>query len=178
MEESPPAMDCTTLALVDATESQSALPIAENKDSGVEPIISPEDTSPAAPPLQTFTNTEIFNILDDARQGICPPKDAIAVLLKTSHARSLMGAINSNPQWGIKLSDYSTVPQDSKLRSQREARLKSYATLGECPPEEFLLECQNDPMLKIQISRLAARQNWDIQRNIDHVKNFSPGYIP
>ncbi len=79
-----------------------------------------------------------------------------------------MGAITNNPQWGINLSDYSTVPQDftqnSKLRSQRETKLKSYAAMGEFPPNEFLQECQNDPELKIQLKRMAARENWDIQK--------------
>lgn len=76
--------------------------------------------------------------------------------------RPLMGVINLNPQWGINLSDYSTVPQDSKLRSQRETKLKSYAAMGECPPDEFLLECQSDPVLKIKIKRLAALEHWDM----------------
>jgi hypothetical protein len=75
-----------------------------------------------------------------------------------------MGAITNNPQWGIKLSDYSTVPQDftqnSLLRSQRLNRLKSYAAMGECPPDEFLQECQSDPVLKIQLKRMASLKLW------------------
>ena len=164
--------DCTTKkALVDEQEGQSALPIAENKDSGVEPRDCHEGLSSAAPavlPLQNLTNTEILDILDAANQGVCPSKEAIAVLLETRYARSLMGAITNNPQWGINLSHYSTVPQDftqnSKLRSERLNRLKSYAANCECPPDEFLLECQSDPVLRIQLSRLAARENWDIQK--------------
>ncbi len=158
-EDLPTATDCTTQRLVDATESQPALPVAEDKDSGVESIISPEGESSAAPyvpPLKILTNTEILNILDSANQGICPDKEAIAALLETPHARSLMGAITNNPQWGINLSDYSTVPQGSKLRQERLNRLKSYAARGECPPDEFLQECLLDPVLKIQLSRLAA----------------------
>jgi len=75
-----------------------------------------------------------------------------------------MGAITNNPQWGIKLSDYSTVPQDftqnSLLRSQRLSRLKSYAAMGECPPDEFLQECLTDPVLKIQLKRMASLKLW------------------
>ncbi|MEH1780259.1 MAG: hypothetical protein V7L26_14275 [Nostoc sp.] len=96
--------------------------------------------------------------------GVCPSKNAIAVLLETPHARSLMGAITNNPQWGIKLSDYSTVPQEfsqnSLLRSQRLNRLKSYAAMGKCPPDEFLLECQTDPVLAIQIKRMGLQKLW------------------
>ncbi len=160
-EESPVATDCTTLTLVDATESQSTSLLTENLSCGEEQKDFHEGESSAAPSvssLQTFTNTEIFNILDSANLGICPSKEAIAVLMKTPHARSLMGAITNNPQWGIKLSDYSTVPQDfsqnSKLRSDRLSRLKSYAREGECPPDEFLKECQSDPVLMIQLKRM------------------------
>ncbi|MHC5731629.1 MAG: hypothetical protein ACYTXY_47625, partial [Nostoc sp.] len=74
------------------------------------------------------------------------------------------GAITNNPQWGINLSDYSTVPQDftqnSKLRSQRLWRLKSYTAMGECPPDEFLQECQSDPVLTIQIKRMGLQKLW------------------
>ena len=186
LEESPTAMDCTTLALVDSASSQSATLSTENQVSGVEQKDLHEDTSSlrvrqfgidgnrqdsdcltVAQHEQNFTNTEILNILDAANQGVCPSLEAIAVLLKTPHARSLMGVINSNPQWGIKLSDYSTVPQDFKLRQERLNRLKSYAAIGESPPDEFLLECQSDPVLAIQILRMVARENWDIQRNTD-----------
>ncbi len=160
-EESPMAMDCTTLTLVDATEGQSASLLAENKDCGEEVKDCHEGESsaaPAVPSLQNLTNTEILDILDAANQGVCPDKEAIAALLETPHARSLMGAITQNPQWGINLSDYSTVPpdfsQNSKLRSHRLSRLKSYAAIGECPPEEFLQECQSDPVLAIQIKRM------------------------
>ncbi|MFN6540689.1 MAG: hypothetical protein RM021_030715 [Nostoc sp. EkiNYC01] len=168
-EDSPTANDCTTLTLVDATEGQSASLSTENQDCGEEVkdcSSGGSSAAPSVPPLQNLTNTEIFDILDSANLGICPPKDAIAVLMKTPHARSLMGIITNNPQWGIKLSNYSTVPQDfsqnSKLRSQRLNRLKSYALIGECPPDKFLQECQSDPVLKIQLSRLAAREYWDI----------------
>ncbi|MEH1788398.1 MAG: hypothetical protein V7L23_23140 [Nostoc sp.] len=161
-ESSPTATDCTTLALVDATQGQSALLSAENEISGVEVKDCHEGECSTAPLLQKLTNTEILNILDAANQGICPSKDAIAVVLKTPHARSLMGAITVNPQWGINLSDYSTVPQEiaqnSLLRSQRETKLKSYAAMGEFPPNEFLLECQNDPVLKIQLKRMGLHQ--------------------
>ena len=159
----PAATDSTTLALVETTQSQSALPMAEKEDPGEEPKIPHEDSSfaaPAVPPLQTFTNTEILDILDAANQGVCPSREAIAALLKTPHARSLMGVITNNPQWGINLSDYSTVPQGSKLRLQRLSRLKSYAAMEECPPDEFLLECQTDPVLKIKLKRMGLQKLW------------------
>ncbi len=41
----------------------------------------------------------------------------MAALLETPYARSLLGAITNNPQWGINLSDYSTVPQDFSQNS-------------------------------------------------------------
>jgi hypothetical protein len=78
--------------------------------------------------------------------------------------REVSWAQLNNPQWGIKLSDYSTVPQEfsqnSKLRSQRLNRLKSYAAMGECPPDQFLQECLSDPVLKIQLKRMASLKLW------------------
>ncbi|QKQ77907.1 hypothetical protein FBB35_22070 [Nostoc sp. TCL240-02] len=163
-QDLPMATDCTTLALVDTTQGQPTLLSAENEISGVAVKDCHEGECSAAPLLQKLTNSEILNILDSANQGVCPSKEAIAFLLETPHARSLMGAITSNPQWGIKLSDYSTVPQsftqNSLLRSQRETKLKSYAAMGECPPDEFLLECQSDPVLKIQIKRMTLQKLW------------------
>ncbi|MHC5819385.1 MAG: hypothetical protein ACYT04_26775 [Nostoc sp.] len=166
-EESPTAMNCTTLTLVDAPASQPTSLSTENQNSGEEVRDCHEGESsaaPAVPPLQNLTNSEILNILDAANQGVCPSLETIASLLKTPHARSLLGAITNNPQWGIKLSDYSTVPQEivqnSKLRSQRLWRLKSYAAMSQRPPEEFLQECQSDPVLAIHYARMASLKLW------------------
>lgn len=160
-EESPVATEETTLAFVDDAPSQPTSLSAENQNSGEEVKDSYEGESSAVPSVQheqILTNTEILNILDSANLGICPPKEAIAALLETPYARSLMGAITNNPQWGIKLSDYSTVPenitQNSKLRPQRLSRLKSYAAIDEYPPKEFLQECLTDPALKIQLTAI------------------------
>ncbi|MEH1777104.1 hypothetical protein [Nostoc sp.] len=160
-EDLPVAIDCTTLALVDSVQGQSTSLSVENEISGEEVRDCHEGDSSAAPavsPLKILTNTEILDILDAANQGVCPDKEAIAVLMKTPHSRSLMGAITNNPQWGINLSDYSTVPQSSKLRSQRLNRLKSYAANCECPPDEFLQECLSDPVLKIQLKRMGLQK--------------------
>ena len=48
-EDLPAAMDCTTLTLVDAAQSQSASLLAENQDCGVEPRDCHEGTCSAAP---------------------------------------------------------------------------------------------------------------------------------
>ncbi|WP_375495391.1 hypothetical protein [uncultured Nostoc sp.] len=167
LKESPTAMDCTTLTLVDAAPSQPTSLLTESQNSGVEVRDCHEGLCSAAPSVltkQILTNTEILNILDAANQGVCPHKETIAALLETPHARSLMGAITNNPQWGINLADYSTVPQEiaqnSKLRSQRLDRLKSYVAMSECPPEEFLQECQSDPVLTIQIKRMTLQKLW------------------
>ncbi|MBD2534353.1 hypothetical protein H6G97_34500 [Nostoc flagelliforme FACHB-838] len=52
LEESPTAMDCTTLALVDDAEGESALLLGEKQDCGVEPTISHEGICSAAPVAQ------------------------------------------------------------------------------------------------------------------------------
>ncbi|MEH2102578.1 MAG: hypothetical protein V7K76_23065 [Nostoc sp.] len=167
LEDSPMATDCTTLALVDEPEGQPTSLSTENQVSGVEVKDCHEGTSSAAPavlPLQILTKIEISDILDAANLGICPSLEAITALLETPHARSLLGAITNNPQWDIKLADYSTVSaqgvQNRELRSGRLNRLKSYATMGECPPDEFLQECQSDPVLAIQIKRMALQKLW------------------
>ncbi|MBN3951957.1 MAG: hypothetical protein HWQ38_38025 [Nostoc sp. NMS7] len=173
-QESPTVMDCTTRRRVDDAPSQFTTFTAENQNSGVEPkdchvrAASRREgvcsAAPGVPALQNLTNSEILNILDAANQGVCPDKGAIAALLETPHSRSLMAAITNNPQWGINLSDYSTVPQqiaqNSKLREQRLSRLKSYAAMGECPPDEFLQECLSDPVLKIHYARMASLKLW------------------
>ncbi|MEH2029794.1 MAG: hypothetical protein V7K67_08980 [Nostoc sp.] len=165
-EDLPMATDCTTLALVDSVQGQSTSLSVENEISGEEVRDCHEGFSSAAPSVltkQILTNSEILNILESANLGICPSLDAIAVLMKTPHSRSLMGAITNNPQWGINLSDYSTVPQSSKLRSQREAKLKSFATRQEQPPSDFLQECLDDPLLRIKLKRLSLTHKWNIQ---------------
>ncbi|WP_242059366.1 MULTISPECIES: hypothetical protein [Nostoc] len=52
LEELPVAMDCTTLALVDAVPSQPAPLLAENQDCGVEAIFPHEGACSAAPVAQ------------------------------------------------------------------------------------------------------------------------------
>ncbi len=55
----PVAMDCTTLALVDAAPSQSTSLSAKNQDCGVEAIFPYEGTCSAAPVAQNeFSNKE------------------------------------------------------------------------------------------------------------------------
>lgn len=62
---------------------------------------------------------------------------------------------------------YSLTPQSRQillkilaLRSERLNRLKSYALIGECPPDELLKECQSDPVLAIQIKRMGLQKLW------------------
>ncbi|WP_341530189.1 hypothetical protein WKK05_13380 [Nostoc sp. UHCC 0302] len=53
-EELPVVTDCTSLALVDAVQGQSALLLGENQDCGVEPKDCHEGTFSAAPVAPNF----------------------------------------------------------------------------------------------------------------------------
>jgi hypothetical protein len=156
LEELPTAMDCTTLALVDAVQSQSASLLAENQDSGVEPRDCHEDTCSAAPVAQneeylssaianqtqeeveqnnsaslsgenqvsgfeqkdcdegtcsaapvSLTQSEIFEWLDRANVGECPPLCIIQYLLDSKYYASMRATITKfEKQWNICVVNY------------------------------------------------------------------------
>lgn len=122
-----------------------------------------KDSTPAAPcggSVVELNTEEIFQYLDEASRGICPPKDAIAQILNTPYNATIRSAIARNPQWGIKISgnaiveDAVSIPENSMLREDRKRSLKSYSLLKECPPIEFLKACWSDPPLRIIIKQL------------------------
>ncbi|WP_256875247.1 hypothetical protein [Nostoc sp. C052] len=153
-EELPAVTDCTTLALVEAVQGESALLLAEkqdcgdeavvshggdssaapvaqnefsskeaiahqkiepsrpsasllaeNEDCGVEPTISHEGTCSAAP--VSLNQSEIFEWLDRANVGECPPLWVIQYLLDSKYYASMRATISKfEKQWNISVVNY------------------------------------------------------------------------
>ncbi|MEH2231088.1 MAG: hypothetical protein V7K71_15950 [Nostoc sp.] len=161
--ELPTAMDCTSLALVDAAPSQpvpllaekqdygveaifphegtcSAAPVAQNEfsskeaiahqkiepshpsasllaekqDCGVEPTISHEEPSSAAP--VSLNQSEIFEWLDRANVGECPPLWVIQYLLDSKYYASMRATISKfEKQWNLSVVNYQVQKSSEAL---------------------------------------------------------------
>ncbi|MEH2393862.1 MAG: hypothetical protein V7K21_20085 [Nostoc sp.] len=152
-EESPTATDCTTLALVDTASSQPALLSAENQNSGDSRGDCHEGTSSAA--AKTLTQSEIFDWLDRADVGVCPPLWVIQYLLDSKYYASMRASITKFEQkWNVSVIDYqATLKEENEvdcnkaraarkeLRKERESKLKLASMSGDNPGLDFLLEC-------------------------------------
>ena len=104
-EELPVATDCTTKELVDATESQPTSLLAENQNSGVEQKDCHEGLSSSAP--VSLNQSEIFEWLDRANVGECPPLDVIQYLLDGKYYTSMRASITKfEQQWNVSVVDY------------------------------------------------------------------------
>ncbi|HYX18049.1 MAG TPA: hypothetical protein VE944_27535 [Nostoc sp.] len=104
-EELPAVMDCTTLALVDALLCQSTSLSAENEISGVEPKNSPDGVCSVG--AKTLTQSEIFDWLDRADVGECPPLWVIQYLLDSKYYANIRASISKfEQQWNVSVVDY------------------------------------------------------------------------
>ncbi|MEH1808471.1 hypothetical protein [Nostoc sp.] len=105
LEELPVAMDCTTKQLVDASPSQPASLSIESQDSGVEQKDCHQGLSSAG--AKTLTQNEIFDWLDRANVGECPPLDVIQYLLDGKYYRNMRASITKfGQQWNVSVVDY------------------------------------------------------------------------
>ncbi|NEU83165.1 hypothetical protein [Nostoc sp. UIC 10630] len=233
LEELPVAKDCTSLALVDAASSQSALLLAENQDYGVEPRECDEGACSAAPVAQnefsgkeaitnqtqgqveqgqfaslsgenrvsgfeprecdegacsaapvSLNQSEIFEWLDRANLGECPPLSVIQYLLDSKYYASMRASISKfEKQWNLSVVNYQVqkssealltavrgasrredIAVRSKARLLRMEKLKMASLVGENPGFDFLQQCWNDdPALQIVIKKLLAKfSQWGI----------------
>jgi hypothetical protein len=121
-EDSPVAIDCTSLPLVDAVQGESALLIGESQDCGVEAIFPHGDTCSAASVAQnqfslnsaianqapvSLNQSEIFEWLDRANLGECPPLWVIQYLLDSKYYASIRATISKfEKQWNISVVNY------------------------------------------------------------------------
>nr|WP_223278518.1 hypothetical protein [Nostoc sp. 'Peltigera membranacea cyanobiont' 232] len=153
----------------------SASLLAENQDCGVEPTISHEGTSSAAP--VSLSQSEIFEWLDRANVGECPPLWVIQYLLDSKYYASMRATISKfEKQWNISVVNYQVQESSeglfttediairSKARLLRMEKLKMASLVGENPGFDFLQQCcHDDPSLQIVIKKLLVKfPQWGI----------------
>lgn len=158
-----------------AEQSNSALLSGENQVSGFEPKDCDEEPSSAAP--VSLNQSEMFEWLDRANLGECPPLWVIQYLLDSKYYASMRATISKfEKQWNISVVNYQVQKSSealftaeniairSKARLLRMEKLKMASLVGENPGFEFLQECwNNDPALQIVIKKLLVKfPQWGI----------------
>jgi hypothetical protein len=148
-EELPTVTDCTSLALVDAVQGESAFLEGENQNCDVEPkdchvraASRREGTYSAAPVAQNEQTTLIG-------ENKVPGDE------NTTHHQHTLSAApdHNNEKWSSE-----GIVTRLKARPKRMDKLKMAEILGEKPDFEFLYECWNDdPALQIVIKKLLAK---------------------
>ncbi|MEH1770977.1 MAG: hypothetical protein V7L27_29710 [Nostoc sp.] len=167
LEELPVAMDCTTLALVDDAQSQSALLLAEDQDCGVEPKDCHEGACSATPVAQNEFPSTLA--IANQTQGQVEQGNPTSVLVENSVSGGEVKAVDEgtcsaapvpNPEkWS-----HEAIVARASARPERMQKLKVAANSGQNPGFEFLQECWNDdPALQIVIKKLLAKfPQWGI----------------
>ncbi|WP_191761873.1 hypothetical protein [Komarekiella delphini-convector] len=168
----PVAMDCTTLALVDAVQGESALLLAENQDCGEEVRDCSESTFSAASPAQIEkSSTEaLFTAVRGAsrREGIAdqkiePSRPSAELMTENSvscdevkavhEGKSSAAPVPNSEKWS-----HEAIVARSNMRPERMQKLKVAANSGQNPGFDFLHECwSDDPALQIVIKKLLAK---------------------
>ncbi|BBD70414.1 hypothetical protein NIES4072_67800 [Nostoc commune NIES-4072] len=170
----------------------SASLLAENLVSGDEDKVDHEGNCSAAPVAQnefsldsaianqapvSLNQSEIFEWLDRANVGECPPLWVIQYLLDSKYYASMRASITKfEKQWNISVVNYQVqkssealfTAKDIAMRSQarllRMEKLKMASQVGENPGFDFLQECwRDDPALQIVIKKLLGKfPQWGI----------------
>ncbi|MBD2248592.1 hypothetical protein [Nostoc sp. FACHB-888] len=172
----PMAMDCTTLTLVDAAPSQSALLIGENQDCGVELRDCHGGTCSAAPVAKNekFLNSAMssdkpFHVHANQTQGqveqgnsasLSGENQVLGVEVKAVYEGTGSAAPVPNPEkWS-----HEAIVVRSNVRPERMQKLKVAGNSGENPGFEFLQECwSDDPALQIVIKKVLLKfPQWEI----------------
>ena len=167
-EELPAVTDCTTLALVDAAQSNAAslrdaarTLLAENQNCGVEPKNYHEGTCSAAPVAQNekSLNSAIANqtlrLVEQGNSALLLVENSVSGgEVKTDHeGKSSAASVPSAEKWS-----YEAIVARSNARPERMQKLKFAANSGQNPGFEYLHECWNDdPALQIAIKKLLAK---------------------
>ncbi|MFW9262016.1 hypothetical protein [Nostoc sp. CALU 546] len=149
--------------------------LVENQDCGVEVRDCHEGICSAAP--VSLNQNEIFEWLDRANSGECPPLWVIQYLLDSKYYASIRATISKfEKQWNISVVNYQVqessealfTTEDIAMRSQarllRMEKLKMASQFRENPGFDFLQQCWNDdPALQIAIKKLVAKfPQWGI----------------
>ncbi|MCC5661581.1 hypothetical protein LC608_32470 [Nostoc sp. XA010] len=165
VKDLPVAMDCTTLALVDAAQGGSALLLAENQDCGEEARDCFEDTCSAGPPAQ-IEKSSTSAIADQKIEPSRPSAELMAensvsgVEIKAVDEGEGSAASVSNPEkWS-----HEAIVARSNMRPVRREKLNRAANSGQNPGFDFLQECWNDdPALQFVIKKVLVKfPQWGI----------------
>ncbi|WP_190902128.1 hypothetical protein [Nostoc foliaceum] len=181
------AMPAAGVAIANQTQEEveqnnSASLSGENQVSGFEPKDCDEGNCSAAP--MSLNQSEIFEWLDRANVGECPPLWVIQYLLDSKYYASMRATISKfEKQWNISVINYQVQKSSealfttvrgasrrediairSKARLLRMEKLKMASLVGENPGFDFLQQCWNDdPALQIVIKKLLAKfPQWGI----------------
>ncbi|MBN3907103.1 MAG: hypothetical protein HWQ35_11240 [Nostoc sp. NMS1] len=160
-EELPAVTDCTSLTLVDSTQSESASLLAENQDCGVEPRDCDEGACSAAPVAQNeFSGKEA---IANQTQGQLEQGNPTSLLVENSVSGVEVkadheGTCSAAPVPNAEKWSHEAIVARSNVRPVRREKLNRAANSGENPGFDFLQECWNDdPALQIVIKKLLAK---------------------
>ncbi|MBW4456803.1 MAG: hypothetical protein KME55_31275 [Nostoc indistinguendum CM1-VF10] len=166
-EELPAVTECTTLALVEAAQSNPASLLAENQNCGVEPKDCHEGTCSAAPVAQNeFSSTlAIANQTPELVEQSSPTplmveNSVSGVEIKADNEGKGSAPLVPDPEkWS-----HEAIVARSNMRPVRREKLNRAANSGENPGFDFLQECWNDdPALQIVIKKVLVKfPQWGI----------------
>jgi hypothetical protein len=165
VSELPAATDCTTLTLVDAAPSQSALLLAENQVSGVEAIYPHEDTCSAAPVAQNEFSSSLA--IANQTQGQVEAGNPTSLLVENSVSGGEVKATHEGT--------YSAAPVS--LNQSEIFEWLDRANLGECPPLwviQYLLDSKYYASIRATISKFEKQWNisvvnYQVQKSSDTI---------
>jgi hypothetical protein len=165
-EDLPTATDCTSLALVDAAQSESASLLAENQDCGVEPKGCLEADYSAAPVGEDEFSSSLAianqtpGQVEQGQSASLPGENQVSgVEVKTVHEGTGSAApVPSAEKWS-----HEAIVARANARPGRMQKLKVAGNSGQNPGFEYLQECWDDPALQIVIKKLLAQfPQWGI----------------
>jgi hypothetical protein len=180
-KELPAVTDCTSLALVDAAQSQSAslrdaarTLLAENQDCGVEPRDCLEGACSAAPIAQ---NEKSLNCAMPAAgvaianqiQGQVKAGNPTSLLVENSVSDGKVKTVHEGESSAASVPNLEkwsdeAIKARSNMRQSRMHQLQIAVNSGHNPGFDFLLECWNDdPVLMLMIKKLLVKYpHWGI----------------
>jgi len=119
--------------------------------------------------IQPLAKDEIFNWLELATRGVCPPDEIMNQILESGYAVGIIQSISVHPEWGVRIFQGKVtrggdieISDNAKWRSQRMKLLDTFDALGECPDVEFLRCCWNDPPLQVKLRQMIKKYQWDL----------------
>ncbi|MBD2512703.1 hypothetical protein H6G91_36895 [Nostoc muscorum FACHB-395] len=167
LEDSPTANDCTSLALVDAAQSNPVSLLAENQDCGAEAKGCHEGTCSAAPVAQNEKSLNSANA--NQTQGQVEQGESASLSGENQVSGVEIKAVDESessavPATSAEKWSHEAIVARANARPGRMQKLKVATNSGQNPGFDFLQECWNDdPALQIVIKKLLAKfPQWGI----------------